>query len=766
MNGLNQIMSKDNSPILLLVTPEDVPYLGQLKELFKNRQAFFIHQNPDSSAEIAHYAKSRKCKYVITTNRLVLNQVVQAFKPQSLDDWNGSIYESMGITYLFLNPFKQFYTVPYGRFVAERLISKIINPRAWKKTPEFTWELAKPETVNTWYKLYSQCIAIAVDIETITYPEESEDGNTYTLIRCICYTGLWPDGNIHTIVLPISEAAKSEHLYWITWMRKFNTLMVPKIFQNGLYDNGHLICYASPCSQYYWDTQSLFHAWFSELPKRLDFISAFLVHNIFYWKQLGTQSGKLFEYNARDGWATMCSFLALMEEMPEWAIKNYLIKFPLWVPCLAGNLEGSKVSATTRTTLIEKYKTEYELIRKRLNHWLGGDFNPNSPQQVTKLINFYGSIDIDSSGEAELLKFGLRHPINSRFAKEIIRAREVGKIISTYLKPEDFSVSAKTTKKKTPLLKNRRFFYSLNPDGTDTGRFSCKESIFWTGSNFQNQPESVKALYEADPGFDLYEIDNEKSESWCVAMLSGDEILLADVSSEKDFHAITASRYFGTNFDEIIAETEDKNIPTVNTKRFIAKRINHGSKFNMREYKLLEVIGEKAIDDTKKLLKLPSYWTRIQTCVYLLEQEAKTYKGVKIDWYTSIKELVSTTHKLVSPLGWTRHCFGNPKKSNHEFSALLAHSSQNLSGGIINQGMADIYWKVQIPNPKDFRIKAQIHDSIFFQVRRGYEQLAIQARELCIRPINVTDCKGISRIMTIPVSLKKGKNWLDMEKVK
>jgi DNA polymerase I-like protein with 3'-5' exonuclease and polymerase domains len=257
------------------------------------------------------------------------------------------------------------------------------------------------------------------------------------------------------------------------------------------------------------------------------------------------------------------------------------------------------------------------------------------------------------------------------------------------------------------------------------------------------------------------ELDNEQSESRCTAYLSGDTNLISAVESPRDFHAINIERFFGVPYNQVIGpngEVLNKEL------RNLSKRVNHGANYNMGPEVLLKTMGEENVDRAKILLNLPPYWTRIRVCEHLLELYAKAYPDVKTIWYNSVKTQVRTAHKLVSPLGWTRYCFGQPDKNKRDLNAYVAHPPQNLSVSIINEGFKELFWKIQIPNSKDFRLKAQIHDSIFFQFRIGKEHLIEQAKKICIRTVPVTDCKGITRTMTIPVATKIGKNWKDMEK--
>jgi hypothetical protein len=192
-----------------MLTDFDAPYVPKLKPMLKGRKAMLITANPDSAGETELYAKSKGIKYIISTNQTVLRQVVSdnPHSKESLDNWAGSLWERNGITFLFINPLRQLYSVPYGSFIAERFISKIVNPGKWNRTPPFSWELARTDTIQRWFDLYSQAILIAADIETLSWDENPENpldpkSERHTFIRSIAYTALWKDGSIHTIVLP------------------------------------------------------------------------------------------------------------------------------------------------------------------------------------------------------------------------------------------------------------------------------------------------------------------------------------------------------------------------------------------------------------------------------------------------------------------------------------------------------------------------------------------------------------------------------------
>ena len=74
-----------------------------------------------------------------------------------------------------------------------------------------------------------------------------------------------------------------------------------------------------------------------------------------------------------------------------------------------------------------------------------------------------------------------------------------------------------------------------------------------------------------------------------------------------------------------------------------------------------------------------------------------------------------------------------------------------------------VFYEVALPNPRDFKLLAQIHDSILFQYRKGYEHLAHRVKELMEIPVTCTDIAGITRTFTVPAALKLGgTHWSDL----
>jgi hypothetical protein len=123
-------------------------------------------------------------------------------------------------------------------------------------------------------------------------------------------------------------------------------------------------------------------------------------------------------------------------------------------------------------------------------------------------------------------------------------------------------------------------------------------------------------------------------------------------------------------------------------------------------------------------------------------------------WYAEVKHEIATTHTLVSPLGWTRYFFGDILKKHQIFASAVAHGPQNLSVMILNKGVWKVWTMTKASNGA-IRFKAQIHDSIFQQVRKDLKA------EFVPKLLNAMDNPVVvhGRTLRIPVDYKDGTCW-------
>lgn len=768
--------------LLLCTTKDQAPHLKRFATLgvLHGHNVSVMFETPLTFSEI-----KLKCERatppidgIMIANPAILKLALYALpdfrEPQNrkeltLDDYQGSFFEVRGIPCVVLNPPEHIMTVSYGAFIFSRFISKLTKPKEWFTPTPFSWELANESTIDSLYQRLSTSRIIAIDIET---PNPDTPEHT---INCVSYTGYFPDTHSSiSIVLPFNS------LFWLTWHRKLCALPIPKVMQGGSYDAVRLLRFNCPVLYYFFDTLALFHSYLSELPKRLDFITAYAVRESRFWKNDG-KTGNLedyYRYNGLDGWATLNSLLSLLLEIPDYVTTNYVEQFPLYFPAIQCDIEGWRVDPVR---FKEAAATQQKIASDRLaavRTMLGApNYNPGSWQQNQKVFKILGCADIgettrgpdgrlvfkQTTGEASMKKAEFRHPLNARVIGGIRDYKKSSKLVSTYFDEEKLWKFSDT---------HWRLFYRINPFGTDTGRCASTESAWWGGFQIQNIKRGpiVKQCLISDSGWELAEPDFEQSESRCTFYLAGDEVGIAVVESSKDFHCWNAQLFFGFKYEELWDE-KTKQCKTPEAKYIRdepAKRTNHGANYCMTEGTMLNTMGPKAVSKVKAVLLkqkvISPTLTLKQVCGYCLEQFHKTYKALRGNYYPYVKKQLELTKKLVSPLGWVRHCFGDITNKHH-FNSYVAHGPQNLSVGIINRGFYEI-WREGIYGKLrgHFRIKAQVHDSLPYQYRRGSEWVNDEVKRIMRKEVPVTGADGKRRTLVIPVGMKSGaERWSEIK---
>lgn len=762
--------------ILFWGTAADKPYLPLLKGCVGSYTCFLRMETITTLTTVKAYCKTKRVTKVISSSIPLLSKLLHwdKRKAPSLANYAGSYFKVPGLTptdpeieIVFIQPLKQLATVTYGKFMATRVITKLTKPEKWLQPPAFRWELLTSTNEEAHFTSLSQdnCFLIAIDIETL---------RENAVIRCLAYTGFFYDSSepsgfhSESYVLPLDSD------YALAIMRKWNwQLKAPKVFQNGKYDNAYLSRYNAPVYNYLYDTANLFHSWYSELPKDLGFLNAFFIREAVYWKDLSETNDlhEYYKYNALDTWGTGCCFLAMIAEAPKFAIDNYLLEFPLTFPChlsemtgIARDMDKIAEAKLEQDTIITKATASLNAI---LDVPAGETFNVNSPIQMKSLLRVLGCSDLKSADEKNLKKVRFRHPFNARIVNLILTVRKARKLVSTYLTPgKEFSRQDST---------GSRILYALNPHGTDSSRLASREHHFWCGLQVQNIPRgpAVKRTLRADPDFLLAEVDLEQAESRDTAYISGDSLLITNVETSPDFHCANASCFFGIPFEELFDIATGKKLNK--TIRDLAKNVNHGANYNMGAYVLIDTMGEENILKAKHLLKLDRFWGYKQVAEFLLAQFHKTYPGIKEVFYTGVVEEILKTRKLSSTAAhycssieeyvelealaaWTRYCFGHPEKSKSHLNSYISHPPQSLNAQTLNKAYMKVFHEIAMhpKHSKNFKLLAQIHDSILFQYRIGHYYLCDMVKERMEIPITMRGYDDKIRTFTVPAGIKSG----------
>lgn len=748
----------------------DEPYLPHLKGVFNNTicKVMTNGSNPVTVMEVVLRAKQHKATSVAVTNPALLQLLLGSHRKALLDDYAGSVIEKFGVEFLILPPVKQLVTVPYGKFLYNRYISKLINPEKWFQFPEFEWELFEPKNTDSVIDYFSQSTFIACDIET----GKEED----RVITCVGFTAVTITASsfsVKTVVFPFDSEYNLAVIYELL------SLPQMKVFQNGKYDNAYLLRFGLPGVNWSGDTLNAFHCWYAELPKDLAFISTFLLRKWQFWKDEAdtTDIMEYYAYNAKDCFSTAMSWMALIQEAPSYVWDNYAEEFPLVFPCLMTELTGLKRDSVAMEREEKKFEASMADRLKTLQLMTANPaYNPSSSQQTLRLFEVLGSGDIKSTVPAARDKVMDRHPLNKKILKEIELYRKDRKLVSAYLK--DGYPKASRHHGRTKSWFNR-IFYSLNPHGTDTGRLASRESAFWCGWQIQNIPRDredvqVKEGIVADEGFYFGEADYAQNEARGTAYLSGDTNLISAVDDETtDFHGRNASNFFGMAYNRIVDSKFDEEaeewVHKVLDKavRQLSKNTNHGANYNMGPGVMLDTMGIDNVRRAQRLLQLPENWLLLKVTGFLLLKYAEAYPVVKGAWYEKCVADVMGSRMLIGPTGHVRYCFGNPKHNKHWLNAYVAHPPQSLAAMQLNKAYTNVFRNVALRWPRDFKLGPQIHDSILFQYRKHRIDIPFEVKRNMRVPIEVKDTFGIKRTLVVPVDLKgEAERWSQVKAIR
>ena len=700
----------------VILAAEDKKYAFLLNPIFQKYNATYnFILNPESPCDF----------YISSCPALLANKI--GARKATVNDFFGSIIQG---NLLILNSFEHYRTVDSYAFLADRFIRKLLNPNSFYKAGQFTWEiidsLKDNNKANHALSFLKTCDLIAVDIET--------PGKELS-ISCIALSGYNSINNItKTYVLEFTSLSN------VKWLRlALAETKAIKIFQNGQYDLTYLLRYSIIPHNYLLDTMGLFHSWFAELPKKLSFIAAFALQDAEFWKDDKlTDRHEFLRYNARDAFYTLHACISLLLEMPDYAFVNYSQTFPLQFSCLLMGMRGLKVNETKLSELEKLAAKNIKSSRNRLATMANNlNFNPGSPKQVKTLFHIYGSKELDSTDAKATVQFSAKHPLNSIIGKQLTTYRENLKFHSNYALVK---------------LINKRLHYSLNPWGTESGRFSSSGSHFNYNANWgtgrvpeycsygfqiQNVPVEAKVFVEADEGFSILEIDYSQAESRTTGYLAQDLALIDAVENSPDFHSHNASKFFGLDFDYIVAESKEAKKNHTFSIRDLSKRTNHGANYNMGAFVLISTMGEKNLWKAKELLNLNPRFGLQDIAQHLLIGFCNTYprlkgtnyvkekfhtEGVKHllrdnTYYGEIIQAINKNKLLISPLGYTRYCFSNPMTSKPALNKYVAHPSQNLSVALINRAILRIQSRKELRDESKFRLCAQIHDSLLIQIK-------------------------------------------------
>ncbi len=431
---------------------------------------------------------------------------------------------------------------------------------------------------------------------------------------------------------------------------------------------------------------------------------------------------------------TQARLLAAVEEEGLRAIL-FDIEYPL-MPVLRTMEEvGVKIDVAYLKSLSDTMHTELSALEKNIHEQAGTVFNINSPKQLGDIL--YDTLGLKpknqkrtatgqrSTKESELEKLLDVHPI----VKEVMRYRELGKLLGTYIDTIP-----------TMVKDDGRLHTTFLQAGSVTGRMASKDPGIQNIPIRTEEGRAIRKAFVSEEGYTLVSIDYSQIELRIAAMLSLDASLIEIFRNGEDVHRGVASRVFH------VAEAD----VTVDMRR-AAKVINFGILYGMGVNALRTNLGETT--------------TR---------EESQEFLNAYFNTFTRLAEYLEETKVYARVHGFTRTFFGRKRhfpginsslpfmRAQAERMALNA-PIQGTSADIIRIAMVRIAEDLKKRGKEnDVRMLIQVHDELVFEIKNELlkEEVSrlVHAMESVLSP---EETAGVPLLAEVKV----GKNWREMESI-
>ncbi|MBN1926839.1 MAG: DNA polymerase I [Prolixibacteraceae bacterium] len=265
---------------------------------------------------------------------------------------------------------------------------------------------------------------------------------------------------------------------------------------------------------------------------------------------------KLVEYACEDADLTFQLKTMLEKELAENNLNSLFIDIEMPLIPVLTKMELNGV--TIDTGALKKYAGELReqliVLEKEIYNLAGEEFLISSPKQLGIILFEKLNIDTNakltktkqySTSEEVLARLANKHPI----VEKVLEYRGLMKLLNTYVESLPSLINKRTGKIHT----------SYNQAVAATGRLSS------VNPNLQNIPireesgrEIRKAFIPSNPGMLYLSADYSQIELRIMASMSGDKNMIEAFNNNLDIHAITASKIFRVNIEDVTSEMRRK----------------------------------------------------------------------------------------------------------------------------------------------------------------------------------------------------------------
>lgn len=409
---------------------------------------------------------------------------------------------------------------------------------------------------------------------------------------------------------------------------------------------------------------------------------------------------------------------------------NYLmekVELPLIPVVVQLEANGYMIDCDYFNALKARLEPEQVSVLLDIQAIAGEDFNPNSSNQVAKLLYEELGFPVSkktkkgsSSTDEESLNLLLgSHPV----VEKILEYKKIGKIISTYCNfPNEVDDDSRLRSEYSQL-------------GTVTGRFTATKKIQTLP---KNDRYGIRDGFIASPGFKIVGADFDQQELYILASVSKDAVMLDAIARGVDLHGLAAKKVFSLDCEP--SEVKHK----YPEKRGQVKAVQFGI----------------------------LYGSGAQSLAQKLSMSLESAEGLIEDYFKifpQVKSFIERNHDFTVKHGWNVDVFGRrgffpdaqlkakSKLSSREAALRQAQNFPIQAAGatITKLAMIRCYNHIQEFHPQ-IKMVLSMHDELQFEVPD--EEVDHFAAEL---PVLMTDLEIESFGFNIPfqVTVNSGKSW-------
>lgn len=567
---------------------------------------------------------------------------------------------------------------------------------------------------------------------------------------------------------------------------------LPKITQNGHYDNYWLVQEGLYPENWCWDTMAMSCLLWPNEPHSLAYLASILTREPWY-KGGDEDSGEkawtlgdgsedkwraLLDYNARDSAVTWECWAGLRERLDAkgWLEVYYDQYEALFYPILEVMLHGMSVDETElRAAFAVAQQAAHQALQSAQAAagvqlftfdtqvqeacWrvARGEWDGSDPDMAKKLKRAKGDAakyvaQVEAKGVstqilASVLYDQMKLPTQRMRRTKAVTTNEAAllKLRARYKDSNKYPqgmaliegvLQYREQKKQSEFLDPKRVdtdgrfraSYSFRPT---TGRLSSSSNPKNTGGNAQNIDRSLRRPFKPDPGCLLLEVDLSQAEARVVYCLTRDPQLieLAHLRpSEFDVHTFMAQQVFGLSMDDFKRD------------RYLAKRIVHASHYDMHGNKCSEVLLKDGYDMSPR------------ECTRLQEKYHEFAPGLR-DWQQRTRMDVLRDRALTNAWGrtveWPWDHFGDDLyrkayawRPQSDIARHLNHVWIRLAAWLYEKGYGS-------------RVNLQLHDALILSV---YPEEAYDVMHTLVWFMEVEHLYyGVH--LSIPAEIKLGTAW-------